>query len=177
MDGLPGRYEKSLRPMVFAKVSERFQIGSASEIRRSGLPKIGLSSGEPRFLLWGDSHTAAISEMVHEASESLGLTGYIASRNATPPLLQKGENGGSDQQEWNDAVFQVIQQQKIKNVIIVASWRDTLTVRLGKEPKISTRDLPTSFALLNRPAGRFRYQCMGDGTNSDTTNGHKQGIN
>ena len=135
MDGLPGRYEKSLRPMVFAKVSERFQIGSASEIRRSGLPKIGLSSGEPRFLLWGDSHTAAISEMVHEASESLGLTGYIASRNATPPLLQKGENGGSDQQEWNDAVFQVIQQQKIKNVIIVASWRDTLTVRLGKEPK------------------------------------------
>ena len=89
MDGLPGRYEKSLRPMVFAKVSERFQIGSASEIRRSGLPKIGLSSGEPRFLLWGDSHTAAISEMVHEASESLGLTGYIASRNATPPLLQK----------------------------------------------------------------------------------------
>lgn len=155
MDGFPQRYDRSLRPLVYAKVSERFQVGTAGEISESGLPKIGEPSEEPSFLLWGDSHTAAISEMVNEAAKSLEISGYIASRNATPPLLQKGRHGRPDQQQWNDAVFQFIRQQQIKNVIIVSRWRSNLTPRLGKESNYQSETFRQAFHFTMEQLARL----------------------
>ena len=73
------------------------------------------------------------------------MSGYIASRNATPPLLQKGRHGRPDQQQWNDAVFQFIRQQQIKNVIIVSRWRSNLKPQLGKEPNYQSETFRQAF--------------------------------
>ena len=45
-----------------------------------------------------------ISEMVDNLCREIQMTGYIATRNSTPSLLETGVGGRFDQQELNEAV-------------------------------------------------------------------------
>lgn len=140
MHGLPNRFDAKLYDVVHATVSDRFQSASAEAIQERGLPMVGVIDGTTRFVIWGDSHAAAISELVNDLAKEVGISGYIASRNATSPLLKEGSNGRSDQQVWNEAVYEFIKQKQIKNVIFVARWSGYVNRQVGRLERYSNAE-------------------------------------
>lgn len=137
MHGIPERFDPKLYDVVHASVSNRFQRSSAEAIQQRGLPMVGADDGTTRFVVWGDSHAAAISELVQDLAKEVGVTGYIACRNATIPLLKEGSYGRSDQQVWNEAVYEFIKQKQIKNVIFVARWSGYINRQAGRLQRYS----------------------------------------
>ncbi|MFL2864285.1 MAG: acyltransferase family protein [Pirellulaceae bacterium] len=132
MYGLPERFDARFYDVVHATVSDRFQRSSAETIQERGLPIVGAADRTTRFVVWGDSHAAAISELVNDLAKEVGVSGYIASRSATIPLLKEGSGGRSDQQVWNEAVYDFIKQKQIKNVIFVARWSAYINRQAGR---------------------------------------------
>ena len=139
LNGLPGRFGESLKDVVHATVSERFQIDEPTPqyIKEHGLPVLGSSDQPPTFLLWGDSHAAAISEMVDGVSRDLNVSGFIASRNAILPLLHDGLDVEDGLEEWSAAILGFVREKKIKNVILTARWELYLRKRRKSEPYCS----------------------------------------
>ncbi len=131
LNGLPNRYDASLKDVVHAGMTSRFRTDTTQEIQTRGLPKVGIKEGKPTFLIWGDSQTRMISEMVDALCLESQMTGYIATRNSTPSLLEMGVGGRSDQQEFNEAILAEIKQYQIKNVILVARWSAYLKPKQG----------------------------------------------
>jgi peptidoglycan/LPS O-acetylase OafA/YrhL len=59
---------------------------SPEQIDRNELCNMGVAGGKPRFLLWGDSHAAAIAPALDLAAKNLGMTGTFVGRASCPPL-------------------------------------------------------------------------------------------
>lgn len=76
-----------------------------------------------RFLLWGDSHAHAVSELVHEMAVKHQLAGFVAVRHGCVPLLEAVQHTRPRRgQKWNQKVIQFIKEKKIRNVILVSRW-------------------------------------------------------
>ena len=77
--------------------------------------------GEPRLLLWGDSHASAISEAVGQAS---GVPGLVVSEGACAPV--PGWPDGEDPRGCRDAnarAFQfAIRDRHVSTVVLSAYW-------------------------------------------------------
>ncbi len=131
LNGLPNRYEASLKDVIHADMTSRFRTDSKQDIQKRGLPLVGRQQGKPTFLIWGDSQTRMISEMVDNLCFEIQMTGYIATRNSTPPLLETGVGGRFDQQELIEAVLEEIKQHQIQNVIMVSRWSAYLKPKQG----------------------------------------------
>lgn len=147
MHGMPGRFDKSLHDVIHATVSERFQRSSSTAIQENGLPVAGPDGLRPQFVVWGDSHAAAISELVNEMAHEFKLSGFIASRNATIPFLKVGSGGRSDQQQWNEAVYKVVKDHDIKNVILVARWSGYINRQIGRLQRYSIDEFDAALSL------------------------------
>jgi len=100
------------------EMSKRFQNEEIAAIGPA------LSPGESgHFLLWGDSHARAVSELVHELAIKHRVPGYVASRSATAPLLGTWRfSEDREGMEWNQDVFDFVKEKKIKEVILVGRW-------------------------------------------------------
>ena len=98
------------------------------DIDAGRLTKIGDSESKlpVEWLVWGDSHAMAATPALHKYLKSRGKAGQAATHSWTAPLLGyfKGLNFGMglDSLEFNQSVFEHIQQLGIKNVILVGAW-------------------------------------------------------
>ena len=147
MHGMPGRFDKSLYDVVHATVSDRFQRSSSTAIQENGLPLAGPEGQHPQFVVWGDSHAAAISELINEMAHEFGISGFVASRNATIPFLKVGSGGRADQQQWNEAVYKVVKDHEIKNVILVARWSGYINRQIGRLQRYSIDEFDSALSL------------------------------
>jgi hypothetical protein len=101
------------------------------------------STGTPfRMLVWGDSHARVILPAVHEACLQCGCSGQGAIRDSTPPALGAIAKSFRTRNElaipFNEAVLELIQDQKVQIVIMVAYWEIYL-----KDPGFSEKLLHT----------------------------------
>jgi len=79
----------------------------------------------PDFIMWGDSHADAIMPGIKKMAEKYKLKGWFASYNTCAPLLGITRPLAAKSErckEFNDAIFQVIKEKKIKHVLIAARW-------------------------------------------------------
>ncbi len=99
---------------------------TAVQIRRGELCKVGAETkSEPQFLIWGDSHAAAIAPAIDVAARQMGLSGIFVGRGSCPPL-PKADFGPpwavKRCVEHNSAVMALIEQRKFAYVFMVGYW-------------------------------------------------------
>jgi peptidoglycan/LPS O-acetylase OafA/YrhL len=90
--------------------------------KSEGLCKVGHVDAEPSFLLWGDSHAAALAPALNLSAESNSAGGFLATRPGCPALLSI-ERQGHDCGEFSQSVIQHLESHKeLKTVILVSRW-------------------------------------------------------
>ncbi|WP_246679854.1 acyltransferase family protein [Mesorhizobium sp. B2-3-5] len=137
--GLPSRLPAVVR-MVYAAtydVSRFGQSGCLEHSRGNIRPTLeDIGSGklctvgakrqaDPAFLVWGDSHSAAMAPAVDVAAAKTGISGLFAGRDGCPPLPDLQPSNRSDEQgclEFNAAVRRLIAARQIPLVFLVAYW-------------------------------------------------------
>lgn len=84
-------------------------------------------SSPPSFLLWGDSHAAALMPAVSVAAEKARRSGLFVGTSACPPLLgvwRPMQANGENCRDFNDAVIHYLETNgdQISLVIIQGRW-------------------------------------------------------
>lgn len=93
----------------------------------------------PRFLVWGDSHAAALAPGIVLAAGRAGQSGYLAAYGGCPPLVDYDTPSPSAQRRsscraFNEAVMQMISREKLRLVFLVGRWpREILGAENGRE--------------------------------------------
>lgn len=87
----------------------------------------GAATAEPTYILWGDSHAAALMSAVGVALEARQQSGYVLSNSACPPLLDVVVVNGIQARpcdEVNAAMMDFIgrNRDQIDTVILAARW-------------------------------------------------------
>jgi len=150
--GLPGRLPAAvqaiyaqkqdrspfLRPNCFADNSDK---GLESESVRPGVncPMGAQGAGHTTFLVWGDSHAAAMAPAIDLAGMRFNQRGLFVGRAGCPPLLNYDTTSSHGQRreacrDQNDATIKLIKDQNIRLVFLVARWpREVLGAQNGTE--------------------------------------------
>jgi len=93
------------------------------------------------FALWGDSHAGAVAIAVDAAAHSVSKKGLQLTADDCPPLLRTQvivSNVVTDCEARNEAAFDLLQQHRIRGVILAGAWvqyvgNDYKTLRLNDE--------------------------------------------
>lgn len=77
-----------------------------------------------RFLLWGDSHACAISELCETLACERGIRGACAARVGFVPLVGVTNERGAEteQLDWNKSAVDFALKERVTDVIICARW-------------------------------------------------------
>jgi peptidoglycan/LPS O-acetylase OafA/YrhL len=88
------------------------------------LCKMGISGGDPRFALWGDSQAQSLAPGLDLQAREHGITGIIATKAACPPLLGiERPDRKSSCHEFNQRVLDIIANTPtIDTVILSSRW-------------------------------------------------------
>jgi len=136
--GLPDRLPENVRAVYSATYDVgRFSkpeclidthAGSSSlpRVRSGDLCKLGPGSVlSPAFLVWGDSHAAAMAPAIDDAASEVPINGLLAARSSCPPLLDVALTKDQDSRrcaEHNKAVRDLIKSRHIPVVFMIAYW-------------------------------------------------------
>ena len=124
--GFPARAVAEAAGRAHAGVPRTFATESVQDAAAGRLPRLGACTADrPRadFVLWGDSHAMAFADVVDEEARSLGLCGIAALRPATAPVLGTWRPAkGSEQREWNDAVWASVRGSGARHLVLAARW-------------------------------------------------------
>ncbi|KQS64092.1 hypothetical protein ASG39_12990 [Rhizobium sp. Leaf371] len=88
-------------------------------------PMGAAATGAPRFIVWGDSHAAAIAPAIDAAARKAGISGLFVARASCPPLPDAvfgPERVVNRCRETLAATFGLIEQKKIPYVFMVGYW-------------------------------------------------------
>ena len=124
-NGLPERLPCEAQKILETFEEHQYSAWNVHLIEGGKLPIVGAerNGSEPvDFIVWGDSHAEALGDMFNSLGKEFGLSGVIAVRHATVPLLGVGQFPNAKSIAWNDAVLQYIRDNKVSNVILVAKW-------------------------------------------------------
>lgn len=88
---------------------------------------------EPSFMLWGDSFADAIAPAFYDLSKEHNKNGYVLTAHGCPPILNYEQNAdlGFDCVGFNDRAFKLIEDKKIKHVVLAANWNDKIRNPIG----------------------------------------------
>lgn len=125
LHGLPQRYDTETQ-RILAEAEDEPMRGhcfnlSPKKINAHGLCKLGVKTGTPTFILWGDSHADAIVPAIDKAASVQGKTGFVAAHGHCAPFA------GVDLPDhacrpFNNAVMKVIAAKNIGTVLLDARW-------------------------------------------------------
>ena len=86
--------------------------------------------GSPQFLVWGDSYADAMQPAFEKLASEYGVSGRIVDFGGCPQLLgvNRADHTTSESpcREIGKAVINYVQDQSIKTVVLVSSWRSTI---------------------------------------------------
>jgi peptidoglycan/LPS O-acetylase OafA/YrhL len=126
--GMPGRFNSN-QSAIFAnsnsvwgqeKTCDETDLKIFKEFNRC---KLGQGSSEPIFLVWGDSHARALAPALDTSAQREGMTGYLATRNACPPMLGVDRLNQTDCYDFNNKIMDHIEAHpEWKTIILVGRW-------------------------------------------------------
>lgn len=151
-DGLPGRlpapvqtiyaqrqdHSPFLQPGCFTD-NELRRIARQPVVAGIGCPMGVREAGPTDFLVWGDSHAAAMAPAIDSASSRFNQRGLFVGRAGCPPLMHYETTSSHAVKrqacrDQNDAVFELIRNRNIPLVFLVARWpREVLGAENGAE--------------------------------------------
>lgn len=124
-DGLPGRIPPNVRALAEGNELRRDWVSQDTRTwTEEGPPGLGVPSGRddpPDFLVWGDSHALPVAEALNDLASEAGLSGVIAARFATVPLLVDRAQPNA-KELWNQSVVEYVRAKRVPCVLLVARW-------------------------------------------------------
>lgn len=174
-DGLPQRFDPSLRPLIASANWHRDTLRcltlpltaiAAGDMCRYGSP----DAAAPRVLLWGDSHALAMLPAHEKLAQSSGTQLHFAALSTCRPLPFH-ETPGADRamqmdcDAFNDAMVRAAEVLRPKVVILNAFWdypHARVTARAGARPSPGG-EVPLAQALdatMQRLAAPGRRFCV-----------------
>ncbi|MCC8405774.1 acyltransferase [Paraburkholderia sp. MMS20-SJTN17] len=135
--GFPQRLPAYLQPAVQAKIvgnPEESLCMRASDgtkkIKMDGdFCRIGVKSGEPTMMLWGDSFAGRLQSTVDDTAAALGLSGIVATHGGCPPFKGKAFDGSGANvfpgcERYANFVYDYFAQHPtIRLVVIAGEWK------------------------------------------------------
>jgi peptidoglycan/LPS O-acetylase OafA/YrhL len=98
---------------------------SVADIRAGKVCPVGAPASETRFLVWGDSHAAAMAPAIDVAAGQAGVHGVFAAQASCPPLpnVELPSRHLTDRcRDFNAAVLDLIDARQIPVVFMIAYW-------------------------------------------------------
>lgn len=127
-DGWRARFpEQLLRHMEVEQVATEWETpDTAGNGIESLLTPMGCVQAEkPAFLLWGDSHAMAISELIDAKARDAGVSGMARVRRETlpvPGVRTRGPSWTPEVDVANQRVLDWVLEERIGHVILCARW-------------------------------------------------------
>ncbi len=88
--------------------------------------RVGAAGANPAFLVWGDSHAAALAPGVDARARTLGLPGWVIGYSRCPSLLgaapMQHSQGDFPCTAIAEKVMALIRDQHIRHVLLVSRW-------------------------------------------------------
>jgi hypothetical protein len=130
--GLPQRFDRETLRIAAAandvSLTKRQCLNRPPEdVSLGSLCRIGQDGdAQPTFLVWGDSHAAALIPAINDAAIRKGRSGLFAGQSACPPLIgvtRPREGSYYRCSEFNDQVLTLIQSTpSLHTIILAARW-------------------------------------------------------
>lgn len=104
------------------------QSTETHHVRTKRLPTLGVDDPDtpPSVLVWGDSHAMVVAGIIDEVCRETGRRAYVAAHASSAPLRNYYSWGNYALNEssipYAEAVFDLIQREKIRDVVLVAYW-------------------------------------------------------
>jgi len=149
--GLPSRLGPE-RLESFVAVTEYTESRAKCRIEslQTAFCKIGSGAGEPRFILWGDSHADALRIAVDDAATSRGKNGVFAGRGGCAPLVDVERLDAGVCREVNDRILEyVLSTPSIETVILAGRW-----VLWAEGTRYKREDRKPSFVRITSPGDK-----------------------
>lgn len=129
--GFPSRLDPELRKLIKARyMHDRRDCHrvTPSRMRRGDICIRGAETGEPSFVLAGDSHADAASPAIFAAAEALGLRGYQYTAAGFRPMPGVEKRGEPNYVHRSAAFVAFLKQHpEVHTVIITGFWIHQLT--------------------------------------------------
>jgi peptidoglycan/LPS O-acetylase OafA/YrhL len=119
------------------------------QLDRNGICKFGSATAPPSFLVWGDSHAAALAPGVDARANTLGISGWVVGYNRCASLI-----GAAPMQRNHDdypcvpiadEVLNLVRDNHIKHVLLASRW-DTYISGWERGGSETLQDLTISFS-------------------------------
>jgi peptidoglycan/LPS O-acetylase OafA/YrhL len=151
-DGFPGRFSGAALQYAAAGHDKRPWdkcMPPVEQLDASSLCRVGRADAAPSFLVWGDSHAAALAPGVDARAKTLSLAGWVVGYSRCASLL-----GAMPMQQVRDdypcaaigeKVLKVLRENHLKHVLLVSRW-DTYISGWERGGTETTQDLTISYA-------------------------------
>jgi peptidoglycan/LPS O-acetylase OafA/YrhL len=119
------------------------------QLDRNGVCKFGSATAPPSFLVWGDSHAAALAPGVDARANTLGFSGWVVGYNRCASLI-----GAAPMQRNRDdypcvpiadKVLDLVRDNHIKHVLLASRW-DTYISGWERGGSETLQDLTITFS-------------------------------
>lgn len=125
-DGWRGRFSDAMLAYIDSprvNAAWRSEEVESSDILDLTMPMGDPADPRPRFVLWGDSHAMAISEVIDEEAMAAGVAGVARLRSATTPVPALWSPAATPAAaKANQRVLDWIIQERVPHVILCARW-------------------------------------------------------
>jgi hypothetical protein len=79
--------------------------------------------GEPKLLVWGDSHAMSLLPAVDDLCKQNGIPARAATYSTNRPILDYPTRGAKPElKRFNDTVFELVRSRKIPHVMLIGRW-------------------------------------------------------
>ncbi len=119
--GLPARFGNDVVVLLQGK-QDYWQRREACSAR---ICRVGADNTTPTFLLWGDSHAAAIAPAIEQLANNDGISGFVAWNRACAPVLglrRYDEDDPEGCEHFNSSVLAFIRAHHVQTVFLHARW-------------------------------------------------------
>ncbi len=152
MNGFPGRFSGAALQYAqgehdrwpWSKCMPPLEHLTAEQVCR-----VGYSDARPAFLVWGDSHAAALAPGVDARAKTLGISGWVIGYSRCPSLLgaapMQHAAGDFPCAAIAEKVMDLIRDQHIRHVLLASRW-DTYISGWERGGIETAQDLTISYA-------------------------------
>jgi len=120
----------------------------AERLTADSVCRVGAPGSKPAFLVWGDSHAAALAPGVDARAKTLGLSGWVIGYSRCPSLVGaapiRHTAGDFPCAAIAEKVLGLIRDQHIRHVLLVSRW-DTYISGWERGGTETTQDLTISY--------------------------------
>jgi len=132
--GLANRWHNDVQLLLNTTdyhISKQYSARFLAAAETDSLPSLGVTPSDAQpasFLLWGDSHAASIAETCNRLAREYGVSGYVAAKANTIPILNVYRPRHRESIVWNNDVLDFVRRHQIKYVLLASRWAGNIEV-------------------------------------------------